>query len=241
MQGRWGRSSTCSSRSAASPAAPKASSSAGRAGRQLVVLRGTVCSRCGYPTAWPVERCGECAGRRISFASARAAVAYNEVARALVGAWKERGLRRLAELAADLVVDVVPRPRASVLAHVPGEPDRVGWRGVDAARELTAALGRRWELPVEPLLARTRHVRRQRGLSGPGAPGERPRSLPAPAAGCRGTVALVDDVHTTGAAAWLPRPSSGGRVRQRCTSSHSPVSCGVEGCSTVARSPRSGV
>src|SRR5688572_26327725 len=73
---------------------------------ELVLLRGTVCSRCGYPTAWPVERCGECAGRRISFASARAAVAYNEVARTLVGAWKERGLRRLAEIAADLVVDV---------------------------------------------------------------------------------------------------------------------------------------
>ncbi len=167
---------------------------------QLVLLRGTVCSRCGYPTAWPVERCGECAGRRISFASARAAVAYNEVARALVGAWKERGLRRLAELAADLVVDVVPRPRAAALAHVPGEPDRVGWRGVDAARELAAALGRRWELPVDPLLARTGHVRRQRGLSGT----ER-RANVREAFSARGRVprqvALVDDVHTTGATA----------------------------------------
>jgi len=167
---------------------------------QLVLLRGTVCSRCGYPTAWPVERCGECAGRRISFASARAAVAYNEVARALVGAWKERGLRRLAEIAADLVVDVVPRPRVAVLAHVPGEPDRVGWRGVDAARELAAALGRRWELPVEPLLARTRHVQRQRELSGT----ER-RANVREAFRARGRVprqvALVDDVHTTGATA----------------------------------------
>jgi predicted amidophosphoribosyltransferase len=167
---------------------------------QLVLLRGTVCSRCGYPTAWPVERCSECAGRRISFASARAAVAYSEVARALVGAWKERGLRRLAELAADLVVDVVPRPQATVLAHVPGEPDRVGWRGIDAARELAAALGSRWELPVEPLLARTRHARRQRGLSR----AERRANVreafrardPVPR-----QVAVVDDVQTTGATA----------------------------------------
>jgi predicted amidophosphoribosyltransferase len=167
---------------------------------RLVLLRGTVCSRCGYPTAWPVERCSECAGRRISFASARAAVAYDEVARGLVGAWKERGLRRLAELAADLVVEVVPRPQAAVLAHVPGEPDRVGWRGVDTARELAAALGRRWELPVEPLLVRTRSARRQRGLSR----AER-RANVRDAFRARGRVprqvALVDDVHTTGATA----------------------------------------
>jgi predicted amidophosphoribosyltransferase len=167
---------------------------------QLVLLRGTVCARCGYPTAWPVERCSECAGRRISFASARAAVSYNEVARALVGAWKERGLRRLAELAADLVVDVVPRPQAEVLAHVPGEPDRVGWRGVDAARELAGALARRWELPVEPLLARTRRARRQRGLSR----AERRANVRDAFRACgavSGRVALVDDVHTTGATA----------------------------------------
>jgi predicted amidophosphoribosyltransferase len=132
---------------------------------ELVLLRGTVCARCGCPTAWPVERCGECAGRRISFASARAAVAYDGPARALVGAWKERGVRRLAEPAADIVVDVAPRPPASVLVPVPGEADRVGWRGVDSAQELARALGRRWELPVEDLLRRTRGARRQRGLS----------------------------------------------------------------------------
>jgi predicted amidophosphoribosyltransferase len=167
---------------------------------RLVLLRGTLCSRCGYPTAWPVERCGECAGRRISFASARAAVTYNEVARTLVGAWKERGLRPLAGLAAGLVADVVPPPRASVLAHVPAEPDRVGWRGVDPARELAAALGGHWDLPVAPLLARAGHVRRQRGLSRT----ERSANL-REAFRARGRVprqvAVVDDVHTTGATA----------------------------------------
>jgi predicted amidophosphoribosyltransferase len=167
---------------------------------ELVILRGTVCGRCGCPTAWPVERCGECAGRRISFASARAAVAYEGPARPLVAAWKERGVRRLAELAAELVVDVVPRPRATVLAFVPGEPDRVGWRGVNAAQELAGALSRRWDLPAERLLARTRSARRQRGLSR----AERRANVrdaftatgPAPP-----RVALVDDVYTTGATA----------------------------------------
>ncbi|HZD86480.1 MAG TPA: double zinc ribbon domain-containing protein, partial [Gaiellaceae bacterium] len=27
-----------------------------------------LCARCGAPTAWPVERCRECAGRRLAFA-----------------------------------------------------------------------------------------------------------------------------------------------------------------------------
>jgi predicted amidophosphoribosyltransferase len=167
---------------------------------ELVLLRGTLCGRCGCPTAWPVERCGECAGRRLSFASARAAVAYDGPARPLVAAWKERGVRRLAELAAEFVVDVVPRPQATVLAYVPGEPDRVGWRGADASRELARALSRRWDVPAESLLARARPARRQRGLSR----AERRANVrdaftatgPAPA-----RVALVDDVYTTGATA----------------------------------------
>ena len=54
-----------------------------------------LCERCGAPTAWPVRRCGECAGRRLAFASARAAIVYDEPARALVRSWKERGLRGL--------------------------------------------------------------------------------------------------------------------------------------------------
>lgn len=164
---------------------------------RLVLLRGTVCARCGCPTAWPVERCGECAGRRLSFASARAAVAYDGPARALVAAWKERGVRRLAELAADLVVDVVPRPQAGVLASVPGEPDRVGWRGIDSAHELARALGRRWEIPVERLLARTRGARRQRGLS---RVERRANVRDAFRAACPAPrrVVLVDDVYTTG-------------------------------------------
>ena len=164
---------------------------------QLVLLRGTVCARCGFPTAWPVERCGECAGRRISFASARAAVAYDGPVVALVGAWKERGVRRVADLAADLVADVVPRPRATALAYVPGEPDRVGWRGVNSARELAALLGDRWELPVGRLLERTRRVDRQRGLTRTERRANVSDAFGA-TADVPASVCLVDDVYTTG-------------------------------------------
>jgi predicted amidophosphoribosyltransferase len=166
----------------------------------LLRLGGTLCARCGAPTAWPVERCGECAGRRLAFASARAAVAYVGPARALVSAWKERGLRRAGAVAAELVADTVPRPPVEALTFVPGEGDRVAWRGLNTAEELARALAVRWQLPVEPLLERRRSARPQRGL---------PRQ--ARAANVRGSfrardvvpgaVALVDDVYTTGATA----------------------------------------
>ncbi len=166
----------------------------------LLVLRGTLCRRCGSPTAWPVERCGECAGRRLAFASARAAVAYQGAGRALVVVWKERGLRRVAGLAADLVVATMPRPEVAALAFVPGDGDRIGWRGVNTAEELARALGTRWELPVASLLVRSRRARPQRGLS----QAERRANIRA-AFGAAGAspavVALVDDVYTTGATA----------------------------------------
>jgi predicted amidophosphoribosyltransferase len=169
-------------------------------GRSLFVLRGTLCARCGAPTAWPVERCGECAGRRLAFASARAAVAYDGAARALVGAWKERGIGRVAGLAAGLVAETVPAPRVDVLAFVPGEGDRVGWRGANPAAELAGALAGRWGLPVERLLERARRVRPQRGLGR----AERRANVATAFRACGevpAAVCLVDDVYTTGATA----------------------------------------
>jgi predicted amidophosphoribosyltransferase len=163
----------------------------------LIRLRGTVCARCGAPTAWPVERCGECAGRRLAFASARAAVAYDATARALVAAWKERGLRRLGSDAADLVVQVVPPPRAEALTWVPADADRSRWRGLSTAEALARELAERWELPVVSVLERMRPIRRQRGLS---RAARRANVRDAFHAGTPpALVAVVDDVYTTGA------------------------------------------
>ncbi|HXV58792.1 MAG TPA: double zinc ribbon domain-containing protein [Gaiellaceae bacterium] len=167
---------------------------------RLLVLRGPLCARCGSPTAWPVERCGECAGRRIAFASARAAVAYDDTARALVAAWKERGVRRVAALAAEVVAGVLRPPPVEALTFVPGEGDRVGWRGLNTAEELARALGRRWSLPVLPLLARAGGTRRQTGLTR----AQRRANVRAAFRSARPpprAVGLVDDVYTTGATA----------------------------------------
>jgi ComF family protein len=185
--------------------APRRCASCGR-GEQLVcaaclpelrLLRGPLCARCGAPTAWPVERCAECAGRRLSFAQARAAVAYEGAARTLVSAWKERGQRRLGPLFARLVVEVVSPPRADVLTFVPGDRDRVLWRGQNTAEALARILAAEWGLPVEPLLERRRSVPRQRNLS---RAARRTNVRGAfHAATAPAVVALIDDVYTTGA------------------------------------------
>lgn len=160
-------------------------------------LRAPLCARCGAPTAWPVARCRECAGRRLAFASARAAVAYDDHVRTLVAAWKEQGLRALARFAAASVVELVERPDAEALVPVPSDRDRTLVRGHHAAEALARELGRSWGMPLAPLLHRARPVPRQRGLAlaerrrnvrGAFVTGERPPPR----------VVLVDDVYTTG-------------------------------------------
>jgi ComF family protein len=165
---------------------------------RLEVIRPPLCARCGAPTAWPVERCAECAGRRLAFATARAAVAYEGPARALVAAWKERGLRSLARRAGALVEVHVARPNPDALAFVPGDRERMLWRGANTAEALARELARRWEVPIIGALRRVGRERPQRGLSRTErranvraafvAVGDVPRKL-----------VLVDDVYTTGA------------------------------------------
>lgn len=159
-----------------------------------------LCARCGKPTQWPVVRCGECAGRRLAFASAQAAVAYDDRVRRLVRAWKERGLRTLAASAAEIVAETLAPPNAAVLAFVPADRGRGLERGYHPAEQLARELGRCWSLPVRPLLRRTRPAARQRGLSLP----DRRRNVSgafAPADDAPTRVGLVDDVYTSGSTA----------------------------------------
>lgn len=145
-------------------------------------------------------RCAECAGRRLAFSRARAAIVYDEHARTFVRAWKEHGRRRLAAEAAALVAEVVAPPEVDVLAHVPGDSERAWKRGAVAPRGLATALGELWHVPAVDLLRRLHSLPRQRGLG----LAERRRNV-------RGSVAaygdvprsvcLVDDVYTSGATA----------------------------------------
>jgi competence protein ComFC len=167
---------------------------------KLVRLRAPLCERCGCPTAWPVARCGECRGRRLAFARARAAVAYEGPAVAMVRCWKEGGLRHAAGFAASLVASSVDRPPAEVVTFVPAVREHELWRGHNPARRLAEELASLWGLQCVPCLARTGGAVRQRGL-----PLARRRSNVAGAfrAARRpsGAVLLVDDVYTSGATA----------------------------------------
>jgi ComF family protein len=164
----------------------------------LPVLGPPLCDRCGAPTAWPVARCRECTGRRLAFATARAAVAYDDRVRRLVAGWKERGLRRLADEAAAMMAQTLDRPGDAVVTFVPPDCDRRLTRGYHPAERLAAGLSVAWDLPSQPLLTRSRPSRRQRGLS----LAERRRNVAGAFRAARplsGTVLLVDDVYTTGA------------------------------------------
>ena len=167
---------------------------------RLIRIRPPLCERCGYPTAWPVVRCSQCARRRVAFTVARSAVGYDETVRRLVAAWKERGLRRVADIAAELVHEGLERPDGAVVTFVPPDRDRTLERGHHPAERLARCLAERWELPVEALLTRPGAAPRQRGLTLV----ERRRNVAGafrPATVGRRRVILVDDVYTTGSTA----------------------------------------
>jgi predicted amidophosphoribosyltransferase len=164
----------------------------------FVRLREPLCERCGSPGPWPVRRCAECAGRRLAFTRARAAVIYDDCARRLVRRWKEHGRRGLAREAAAIVAEVVELPSVEALTFVPGDPERAWKRGDVPPRGLAGELGRLWQIPNLDLLRRTRALERQRGQS----LADRRRNVrgsvvargPSPRAVC-----LLDDVYTSGA------------------------------------------
>jgi ComF family protein len=144
-----------------------------------------------------VSRCRECAGRRLAFGSARAAVAYAGAAQPFIHAWKERGLRHAASLAAELITERIAPPTADVVTYVPRDEGRYLARGHHPPERLARCLAARWGIEVAALLTRSRAVERQAGLSLL----ERRRNVrgafraPTPVLG---RVVLIDDVYTTG-------------------------------------------
>jgi predicted amidophosphoribosyltransferase len=95
-------------------------------------------------------------------------------------------------------VQVVPRPAADVITYIPPDGDRSLRRGHHPAERLARELAWRWTMEPVSLLARTRAVSRQAGLS----LAERRRNVRAafrPAADVASRLVLVDDVYTTGA------------------------------------------
>jgi len=159
------------------------------------------CPSCGLPA----HRAGRCPAAGAAFARAWAPLAYDGVARELVGALKFRGALPLAglmaaQMAANLPADLRARAREGRLAvvPVPAQPRRRRRRGFDPAGALAGELAERLGVPVEACLRRRDRTARQVGMGRRArrAPGRLDIVLQAPATG---PVLLVDDVHTTGA------------------------------------------
>ncbi len=175
-----------------------------------------LCAACRRALPWLPERCcpwcalpvagggsHRCPAARHAFDGARAVVAYEGVAAAVVRAVKDRGALPLAEMMGAQLAAAVPGEllRGASIVPVPAHPIRSRMRGFDTAALLAAELARRTGRPLEDRLLRRRGWRgRQRGASRAErlAAGrlriELRRPIPPPA-----VVALVDDVHTTGA------------------------------------------
>ena len=134
---------------------------------------------------------------------------------AYVHAWKERGLRHLGPLAAELVLAQLERPAADVITYIP--PDRVRQlkRACHPAQSLAHELAVRWGFPCEPLLLRTRLTERQAAMP-LALRRSNVRNVFAATGAVTGRVLLVDDVYTSGstsnAAAGALRRAGASRV-----------------------------
>ncbi len=153
------------------------------------------CERCGLPR----HRRGSCPAARAAFGRAWSPLAYEGVARDLVGALKFRGALPLADLMAAHIGANLPHDlRAGVLVPVPAQPLRRRRRGFDPAAALSSALAPRLGVPEQPCLRRRDRGARQVGASW--TQRRRPGHLtidlrgPPPA-----RARLMGDVHSTGA------------------------------------------
>ena len=162
---------------------------------ELPWLGARTCRRCALP-----RPCGSCPAWRSAFESAWAPMAHDGVARALVGELKFRGTLAAGDvMAAQIAANAPPGLLEDTwLVPVPAHPARRRARGFDQAGVLARAIARRTHGRLAACLARADGGARQVGA---GRAGRRARGRfdIRTVARAPGAVALVDDVHTTGA------------------------------------------
>jgi ComF family protein len=177
--------------------------------RGLGFLSPPVCARCGLPFEFPVDldqTCGACLADPPAFDRARAALAYNDVSRDLVLAFKHQGRRDGLKTFAGWMVAAggALLEEADLIVPVPLHYFRLVRRGFNQSVWLAQALGELADRRVGvDLLKRTRPTPSQGGLS---AEGRRRNVQGAFRVKRRAEtrlkdqrVLLVDDVFTTGA------------------------------------------
>lgn len=167
---------------------------------ELPRLRRPCCPVCGLETQ-AGDVCGRCLARPPAYDATVAALAYVFPADVLVQALKFRGELALAPaLGGLLAARLSPAARVDAVLPVPLAAARLRARGFNQALEIARAPARATGSPLEPLLAeRVLDTAEQAAL----APAERAKNVRGAfrcARALRGaSVALVDDVMTTGA------------------------------------------
>lgn len=174
----------------------------------MAFLGDPCCARCGLPfdhdRGVGVE-CGACIADPPPFDSARAVLAYGDVARTVALRLKygrRIGLARL--IAGHMARHVRPTAAPPLIVPVPLHRWRLWWRGFNQAALIADHLARRTGIAVDKqLLLRTRRTRPLRGMT----PRQRAQTVKgafalARADGVRDrAVILIDDIHTSGATA----------------------------------------
>lgn len=146
------------------------------------------------------RRCVHCRARAPPFAGARSPYLHGGALAEAIHRLKYGGRSELARPLGVLFAACEP-PRAEAVCHLPLHRSRLRARGYDQAFLLAVQAGRRFGLPVVPLLVRIRDTRAQVGLDRP----RRAANLAFAFRASRRTkglrVCLIDDVLTTGATA----------------------------------------
>jgi ComF family protein len=166
------------------------------------------CAACHVPFAFDRGAgalCGDCLAQPPRHAGVRAAVAYGDVARRVVLRLKYGGRIALAETVARPMMRLLP-DGIDLLVPVPLHRRRLWSRGFNQAALIAAAVARTSGVPADPFALQRRRTTivlrglgaRQRAAAVKGAfavPEKRRAAIHGKA------VALVDDVHTSGATA----------------------------------------
>jgi predicted amidophosphoribosyltransferase len=148
----------------------------------------------------PVGECRECCGRRLGFQRAAAVVAYEGGGRELVRQLKSGRRRAVAVPGGAAIATLLAAGESEAVCWVPGDWWRTIQRGCHPAELLAREVARRWRVPALDLLEPARLRRPQRGLD----TAARRRNVrgafrPRRAVEVPASVALIDDVYTTGA------------------------------------------
>jgi len=177
---------------------------------RILVPNNRACSRCALPLPGISQvnsLCGQCQSTAPDFDRVLAPWLYDDALAYLITQWKFHGQLRLTSLLAQLWQERVPRPpEVDILTPLPLHWRKLWMRGFNQSDMLCKALSKRHpalgETPIERmLLTRTRATKPQTGMTA----AQRRHNLD-DAFTCQRpcdnlTVAVLDDVLTTGATA----------------------------------------